>query len=142
MSLSSSMNSAATAYVVDIHSKLPFLSMKSGLRTAQLATLLFGITGIAFAYVMATWEVKSLWDEFNKILGLILGSMGGLFLLGMTTKRANTSGAICGIITSVIIQILMIHYQCVHLLLYTTTGFISCYLIGYFSSFLFVKQNN
>lgn len=37
--LSSSMNSAATAYVVDIHSKLPFLSMKSGLRTAQLATL-------------------------------------------------------------------------------------------------------
>lgn len=38
--LSSSMNSAATAYVVDIHSKLPFLSMKSGLRTAQLATLL------------------------------------------------------------------------------------------------------
>ena len=40
--LSSSMNSAATAYVVDIHSKLPFLSMKSGLRTAQLATLLFG----------------------------------------------------------------------------------------------------
>lgn len=140
--LSSSMNSAATAYVVDIHSKLPFLSMKSGLRTAQLATLLFGITGIAFAYVMATWEVKSLWDEFNKILGLILGSMGGLFLLGMTTKRANTSGAICGIITSVIIQILMIHYQCVHLLLYTTTGFISCYLIGYFSSFLFVKQNN
>ena len=110
---------------VDIHSKLPFLSMKSGLRTAQLATLLFGITGIAFAYVMATWEVKSLWDEFNKILGLILGSMGGLFLLGMTTKRAYTSGAICGIITSVIIQILMIHYQCVHLLLYTTTGFIS-----------------
>ena len=71
------LNSAATAYVVDIHSKLPFLSMKSGLRTAQLATLLFGITGIAFAYVMATWEVKSLWDEFNKILVLILGSMGG-----------------------------------------------------------------
>ena len=33
--------------------------MKSGLRTAQLATLLFGITGIAFAYVMATWEVKN-----------------------------------------------------------------------------------
>lgn len=139
--LSSSMNSAATAYVVDIHSKLPIPSMKSGLRTAQFATLIFGIIGIVFAYMMATWEVKSLWDEFNKILGLILGSMGGLFLLGMTTKRANAPGAVCGIIASVVVQLLMIHYQCVHLLLYTTTGFISCYLIGYLSSYLFIKHN-
>ena len=88
---------------------------------------------------MATWEVKSLWDEFNRILGLVLGSMGGLFLLGMTTKRANASGAICGIITSVIVQLLMFHFQCVHLLLYTTTGFISCYVVGYLSSFLFKR---
>ena len=124
--LSSSMNSAATAYVVDIHSKLPFGNKMSGLRTAQFSTLLFGVIGIAFAYIMATWEVKSLWDEFNRILGLVLGSMGGLFLLGMTTKRANAFGAICGIITSVIVQLLMFHFQCVHLLLYTTTGFISC----------------
>lgn len=137
--LSSSMNSAATAYVVDIHSKLPFGNKMSGLRTAQFSTLLFGVIGIAFAYIMATWEVKSLWDEFNRILGLILGSMGGLFLLGMTTKRANASGAICGIITSVIVQLLMFHFQCVHLLLYTTTGFISCYVVGYLSSFLFKR---
>lgn len=139
--LSSSMNSAATAYVVDIHSKFSFAKRFSGLRTAQLATLFFGIVGIVFGYMMAMSDVKSLWDEFNKILGLILGSMGGLFLLGMTTKRANSAGALCGIIGSVLVQLLMIRFQCVHLLLYTATGFISCYLIGYLSSFFFKRMN-
>ena len=131
--LSSSMNSAATAYVVDIHSKL--LRGATNLHTAKMATLILGMIGIIFAFMMATWEIKSLWDEFNKILGIILGSMGGLFTLGLVTKRANSIGAFCGILGSVIVQMLVIQYQTVHLLLYTTTGFISCFLIGYFVSF-------
>ncbi|MBR5296493.1 MAG: sodium/solute symporter [Parabacteroides sp.] len=131
--LSSSMNSAATAYIVDIHTKIK----PSHLHTAKIATLILGIAGIAFAFMMATWEIKSLWDEFNKILGIILGSLGGLFLLGMLTRRANAGGAICGIIGSTIVQLIMIRYQSVHLLLYTTTGFISCFIIGYLASWFF-----
>ncbi|MBQ8529975.1 MAG: sodium/solute symporter [Parabacteroides sp.] len=130
--LSSSMNSAATAYVVDIHNKIK----PSSLHTAKIATLFLGIAGIAFAYMMATWEIKSLWDEFNKILGIILGSLGGLFLLGMLTRKANAGGALCGIIGSTIVQLLVIQQQSVHLLLYTTTGFISCFVIGYVASWL------
>lgn len=132
--LSSSMNSAATAYVTDIHQKIRH---KSSLKTAKYATLVLGTIGILFAFLMATWEIQSLWDEFNKILGLILGSMGGLFLLGMITRRANAAGALCGIIGSIIVQLLVMKYQYVHLLLYTTTGFISCFLIGYLASLLF-----
>lgn len=132
--LSSSMNSAATAYIVDIHSKIVTDDSKNSLHAAKISTLLLGIAGIAFAYTMATWEIKSLWDEFNKILGIILGSLGGLFLLGMITRRANATGALCGIIGSIFIQLIMIHFQYVHLLLYTTTGFISCFVIGYIAS--------
>lgn len=132
--LSSSMNSAATAYVVDIHSKISAKSSNNNLHTAKIATLLLGIGGIAFAYMMATWEIKSLWDEFNKILGIILGSLGGLFLLGIITRRTHAVGAWCGIIGSIFVQLTMIHLQTVHLLLYTTTGFISCFVIGYVAS--------
>lgn len=139
--LSSSMNSAATAYVVDIHNKLVRKDGASGLNTAKIATLVLGVVGIAFAYMMATWDVKSLWDEFNKILGLVLGSLGGLFTLGMFTKRANAGGALCGIVGSVIVQLLVIRYQSVHLLLYTTTGFISCFVIGYVTSWFFPSSN-
>lgn len=135
--LSSSMNSAATAYVTDIHQKI---AHAQSLKVAKYATLVLGIIGIVFAFMMATWEVKSLWDEFNKILGLILGSMGGLFLLGMITRRANATGAFIGIIGSVIIQLFVMKYQAVHLLLYTTTGFISCFVIGYIASLLTGKK--
>lgn len=134
--LSSSMNSAATAYIVDIHSKIIKRDSMNSLFAAKTATLLLGIAGIAFAYMMATWEIKSLWDEFNKILGIILGSLGGLFLLGMITRRANATGAVCGIAGSIIVQLVMIHFQYVHLLLYTTTGFISCFVIGYIASLI------
>ena len=94
--LSSSMNSAATAYVTDIHSKINH--HKVDLKVAKIATMLLGAAGIFFAYLMATWDINSLWDEFNKILGIILGSLGGLFLLGMITRSAIATGALCGII--------------------------------------------
>lgn len=132
--LSSSMNSAATAYVIDIHSKIR--PHKESLITAKIATTILGVLGIAFAYMMATWEITSLWDEFNKILGLILGSMGGLFLLGMLTRRANSIGALFGIIGSIFVQLLFIKTQSIHLLLYTTTGCISCFIIGYLFSLI------
>ena len=37
---------------------------------------------------MATWDINSLWDEFNKILESFLGGLGGLFLLGMITRKS------------------------------------------------------
>lgn len=133
--LSSSMNSAATAYVIDIHKHI--LKRNASLNTAKFATAVLGTLGIAFALMMVSWDISSLWDEFNKILGLILGSMGGLFLLGMLTERANSSGAIIGIIGSILVQLYFVNTQSVHLLLYTATGVISCFVIGYLSSFLF-----
>lgn len=133
--LSSSMNSAATAFVTDIYGKAaPARDGVRLLRTARLSTLVLGIVGIAFALVMASWEIKSLWDEFSKILGILLGGLGGLFLLGLTTRRANSFGALCGIAASVVVQIVVARSGCVNLLLYSTTGFISCYAVGYLAS--------
>jgi SSS family solute:Na+ symporter len=146
--LSGSMNSAATAFVTDIYSKIRPSSAQDGekkLMLARIVTLLVGIIGIAFAFMMATWEIKSLWDEFAKLLGILLGGLGGLFLLGFITKRANSFGAICGIIASIIVQILVINGGYVNLLLYSTTGFISCFVVGYLASLLFpsnIKTNN
>lgn len=130
--LSSSMNSAATAYVTDIHQKIT--SVPGSLKTAKIWTFLLGGLGILFALMMATWDINSLWDQFNRILGLVLGSMGGLFVLGMLTKRANATGALCGVAGSVFVQLFVVYHQTVHLLLYTATGFVSCFVIGYLVS--------
>ncbi|WP_300254338.1 sodium/solute symporter [uncultured Alistipes sp.] len=135
--LSSSMNSAATAFITDIYRKVDCRKNdRQLLGIARWATFLLGMIGILFAFVMASWDVKSLWDEFSKILGILLGGLGGLFLLGLITRRANAIGAFCGIFGSIIVQLLVTKFQWVNLLLYSTTGFIACFVIGYVVSLL------
>lgn len=135
--LSGSMNSVATAYVVDIRPKLMRKKPAADLKVARRATLIAGALSLCFAIFMATWNISSLWDEFNKILGLILGSMGGLFLLGMITRKANAPGALIGMAVSIVVQIIVANYTPVHLLLYTTVGFITCFVVGYLASYFF-----
>lgn len=135
--LSSSMNSAATAYSVDIHFRFGWSEKKDKLWLARLFTLILGLSGILFAILMATWDIKSLWDEFQKILGLVLGGLGGLFLLGLLTRRANGPGAVIGLLGSIMVQFWVSKTGMVHLLLYAGTGFVSCFLIGYLASLLF-----
>lgn len=130
--ISASMNSAATAYVTDIHAKIR--PGQASLKTAKVATLLIGLVGIGFALVMATWDVKSLWDEFSKILGILLGGLGGLFLLGFLCPRANATGAVAGLLTGMAVQLGIMHAQSVHLLLYSTVGFVTCFVIGWLVS--------
>lgn len=141
--LSSSMNSAATAFVTDIYRKaVPGRDGAGLLRVARLSTFVLGAVGIGFALMMASWEIKSLWDEFSKILGILLGGLGGLFLLGLVTRRANSFGALCGIAASIVVQIVVARGGYVNLLLYSTTGFISCFIVGYAASWLVPSGKN
>ena len=82
-------------------------------------------------------DIQSLWDEFQKVLGLVIGSLGGVFLLGILSKKANSKGALIGIFTSVVIQVLVATYQPVHLIMYSATGVISCFVVGWGASWFF-----
>ncbi|MEM8907886.1 MAG: sodium:solute symporter, partial [Bacteroidota bacterium] len=138
-SLSSSMNSAATAYTVDFHQNFGWKG--EGLKVGRWATLVFGLAGTLFAVVLASTEVKSIWDEFLKIVGLLTGGLGGVFLLGIISQRANGVGAMIGLLGSALIQYWMGMTQPIHLLLFTATGFVSCILIGYLASLCFPGAN-
>ncbi len=134
-SLSSSMNSGATAYTMDFHRL--FRREFNAVRVGRIVTMIFGIGGILFAILFATLEVKSIWDEFLKIIGLLTGGLGGVFLLGIITTRANGPSALVGLLGSAIIQFFVARYQPFNLMLFTASGFISCFVIGYLSSYLF-----
>lgn len=133
-SLSSSMNSAATAYTMDFHRL--FKKEFNAVAVGRLVTLLIGLGGILVAILFATLNVKSIWDEFIKIIGLMTGGLGGVFLLGLTTKKANGAGVLIGLILSAVVQYFVGIYQPFNLLLYTASGFISCLVFGYLFSLL------
>jgi len=140
--LSSSINSGATAYFTDIHKRLNITKHGNSLAIARVATFFMGLFGVLFAVMLANMEIKSLWDEFQKVLGLIIGGLGGVFILGIFSRRANSFGALVGIVGSAIVQYFVSLYQPVHLLLYTATGVISCVILGLLASLFSKPKEN
>jgi len=139
-SLSSSMNSVSTAFITDFYRRFSWGNARSELMMARVSTLGFGIAGTLFAVMMASWNIQSLWDQFQLYVGLFAGGLGGLFLLGMTVKKANGKGAVVGLLLSGVIQYVLMTQTQMHVLMFAATGFISCYLLSWMISLLFPQR--
>lgn len=140
-SLDSSMNSVAAVFTTDFVRRLrPPSGEKSYLRMARWITVLIGLTGTCLALMMATWGISSLWDQFNMIVGLFTGGLGGIFLLGIFSRRTNGAGAIAGLLLSAALQYVIKEYTEVHLLLYSFTGMATAIVTGYAVS-MFTGRN-
>jgi len=136
--ISTSMNSTSTALVTDFIRPLNLIGSERGyLRLARVSTFALGTLGTVLALLFASSDIRSLWDQFMKILGLFGGSMCGLFCLGIFTKRANGPGAIIGALVGAAAVFFVERYTDVHLLLYAFVGIAVCCLCGYAASVLF-----
>ena len=142
-SISSSLNSISTAFCNDFYQKIyPKTSDVKLLGVARITTFVIGIAGILFAFWMANSNIKSLWDQFYIVLGLITGGLGGMFLLGVLTKRANAYGALAGVFISVLVTWYVSQYTNVNFLFLSVVGVISCYVPGYLFSLIFIPTKN
>ena len=95
--VSTSMNSMATTVVTDFLRPINVCRDEAGyLRLAQVLTLLFGVAGTLVGLYFIDPNIRSRFDEFIKVVGLFMGVLGGLFVLGAFTKRANSTGALVG----------------------------------------------
>jgi SSS family transporter len=136
--ISTSMNSTSTALVTDFIRPLNLIQSERGyLRLARVSTFALGVLGTVLALLFASSNIRSLWDQFMKILGLFGGSMCGLFCLGIFTKRANGPGAIMGAVAGAAGVFLVEQYTDIHFLLYAFVGIMVCCLCGYFASAMF-----
>lgn len=137
-SISSSLNSVSTAYCNDFHLRLkPKTADKKLLRIARIATILTGVIGVVLALWMASSDIKSLWDQFYKFLGLFTGGLGGMFLLGMLTKKANGTGTMIGLVLSAFVIFYISNYTDINFLMYAFFGLTSCFIFGYIFSLIF-----
>lgn len=133
--LSSSMNSIATAVVTDFYVRFtPGTSEDMRMRLARRLTLLMGVIGTVAALLMATWEIRSAWDLFLQILGLFGGGLAGVFALGIFTRRAHGTGALIGVMASAGLLWSVQRYSHLHFFLYAGLGTVSCFIVGYLAS--------
>lgn len=141
-SLSASVNAISAAFTVDFHQRLFSRTGAPSLFCAKAATLVGGLAGIFLALAMVAWDISSFWDEYNRLMGLISSGLAGLFFLGVLSKRANAPGALVGLSTGIVVQLLVMRYKSVHLLLYAGIGFTVCISVGYLASLCFPSRAN
>lgn len=95
--ISSNINSISTAFSVDVYKHfVPGTSDRRMLRVARITGIVTGLIGIGLAILMATWNILSLLDYFNTILGLLSSGLGGLFLMGIFFDRIQAKAALSG----------------------------------------------
>jgi SSS family transporter len=131
-SLDSSMNSSATALVTDFYRRLlPDREDKHYLSLARVLTVVLGVIGTGVALVLASVGAGSIFDYWLEIVGLFASGLCGLFVLGIFTRRPGSSGAVVGIVVSVVILVYVKNFTDLSGLLYASIGVSSCFVAGW-----------
>jgi len=104
------------------------------LRIARWRTVGLGALATAAGLLLATYEIRSLWELFLEYIGLFGGSLAGLFVLGVFTRRGHGTGALVGAVCSAVLLYLVKVFTAVHFFLYGGIGILACVGIGYLSS--------
>jgi Na+/proline symporter len=133
--LSGSLNSVAACWVTDFHRRLkPGASDRENLRLARWITVLMGLAATLGACLLATFDIGSLWDIFLSLMGLTGATLAGLFALGIFTRRANGTGALCGALVSVAVLYFVQQHTRAHFFLYGAIGILVCFGVGWLAS--------
>ena len=144
-SISSSLNSIATAWTKDVDSRLvrPGASDEEYLRAAKWVVIIVGLLGIGGAALVAAANIKNAFDTFMGIIGLATGSLGGIFAMGVFTRRGNGRGAMIGAVTGIVVVGFIKFADKIGIvaekiqvagILNAFIGFTSCLVVGYLAS--------
>ena len=136
--LDSSLNSVSAALVTDFYVRFrPAAPDSSRLLLARLLTAGLGVVATATSIALATFDIGSLWDTFQGMMGLLGGGLAGLFALGIFFRSANGSGAMTGAVASVFILYWVQQHTDLHFFLYGAVGILSCVLVALATSPLY-----
>jgi Na+/proline symporter len=134
-SLDSSIHSISTAVTTDFVRRFkPNLMPETYLALARGFTVIFGIIGTATAMLMAAAQIEYLWDFFLGIMGLFGGTLAGLFMLAIFTKKVRTLDAWLGAVASLSVLLYVKLATDLSGLLYGAIGVTTCFFTGFLSS--------
>ncbi len=136
--LSSNLNSAATAVTTDFYQRL---FMRKGdsdngrrlLLCGKICTVVTGILGGGLALVLANMEIYSIYDQFQRFLGVLTAGLGCLFFMGVFMKNVTGFGAMCGLVVNYVVAIGLDQIDFPgkpHVLLFGFLGMAACLVVA------------
>ncbi|MHC4716332.1 MAG: sodium:solute symporter family transporter, partial [Planctomycetota bacterium] len=129
------MNAIATAGTTDFYRRLRAgRSEREYLWAARAVTLAAGLVATGTAMVVCSLEIDSMLKFFFRLMNLFGGSLAGLFVLGIFTRRANGWGAMIGAVASAAATYTVKVCTPVHFMLHAGVGLGVCVGVGYLAS--------
>jgi Na+/proline symporter len=139
--LSSSLNAMASTTVVDFFR--PFvkkdLSPHNQLRISRWVTVFWGIVLTILAILSR--KVESVLEAGLTIASITYGSMLGVFLLGLLTRKANEKGSILGMAVGLASMLFIWYFSAIAWTWYVLIGTLITFVTGYATSRLFSRQS-
>lgn len=133
--ISSNINSVSTAFSVDFWKRLRTeVSDRTMLRVARWSCVVSGVVGVIIALLMAQWNILSLIDYFNTILGLLTGGLGGLFFIGIFMPKVGGKAALVGFTSGTAFVFWMSYCTDVNLFLYGASGIAVSVIVAWLCS--------
>ncbi len=129
-SLDSSMNSITTAVVHDFVAPDGGRGGEDHMGLARGLTIALGVLGTGAAILLASVDIKYLFDAFQRIIGLFGGGVSGVFLLAVFARGANAKGALAGLFTGGAATAFVATATDVNFLLYAAIGTCTSVLVG------------
>lgn len=144
-SLDSTINSLSATSSMDIYQRLYVRGRwetpaSEELKISRIFTVFWGIICTGFAFVVGNIS-NSVIESINKISSLASGPILALFLLGILTTRANSKGAIFGLLSGFLFNCyLWLAQPDVSWLWWNVIGFVVAYVSGFVVSLAFPQE--
>ena len=132
--LSAALNSLSSTTIVDFYSRLrPHSSEASRVRLSRLATVAWCV--VLFVLALAARRGGRVLEMGLSIASVAYGSLLGVFLLGVLTKRANERGAMAGMVCGFALNLYLWRFTHVPFPWYVPLGSVLTFVVGYALSF-------
>jgi solute:Na+ symporter, SSS family len=133
--LSAALNSLSSTTVVDFYKRWrPQASEERQVRVSRLATVGWGV--VLFLLAMLARHGGRVLEVGLSITSVAYGSLLGVFLLGVLTKRATEPGAMVGMVCGFLLNIYLWRFTRVPFTWYVALGSIATFVVGYGMSML------
>lgn len=139
--LSSNINSVSAVITSDFYKIMARkATVHKNMNVARWSGIIVGVLGIGMALVLATWNIASLWDQFNTFLGLLTSGLGAFFIMGIFFPRISGKAALMGVLGGLIVLVIVKNNTVVSFLLYGFIGLVASVLFAYVLSLFFPNK--
>jgi SSS family solute:Na+ symporter len=137
--LSAALNALSSTTVVDFYARIvPRSTEQRRVQLSRTATIFWAL--LLFALAILARNGGKVLEMGLSIASVAYGSLLGVFLLGVLTRRASESGAMVGMFCGFIFNLYLWLFAPIAFTWYVVFGSAATFLIGYLASFLMPRS--